>query len=330
MPIGYKRREWLAFLSVSASGPEFSAELERNGRFLRPRMAADLRYTTADADFLEAHFREPNYDSGVEEFHRRLRNPTRAQFFRALREIAAWFETFRDTPNWDGGGLQLCFAGHGRQGDGALVLADGVVTPEEYLSSVASIAGEVSHPGRLRISAVLDSCHSGAFITKVLGACFNGLSKLLIPFNLFASCMEDEFAWEESGLGHGLFTYCFSVQDAGLGSLAAQAIRPDNTFGPSLAIAKGELGCSLLTAGAQNPVLYWNGTGHLEVGGQDIDLFVDGRPVDLDKVCTRLRRKRDEIVKVMSPMRPGVSWEGRLSDEEMRGSIRNTVQFVRR
>lgn len=32
-------------------------------------MAADLDYTTADVDFWEGHFKEPNYDSGDEEVH---------------------------------------------------------------------------------------------------------------------------------------------------------------------------------------------------------------------------------------------------------------------
>jgi hypothetical protein len=69
--VGFKRRKWLAFLTASASGPEFTPLLEERGYFVRTRMAADLRYTTADVDFLESHFQEPNYDSGVEEAHYR-------------------------------------------------------------------------------------------------------------------------------------------------------------------------------------------------------------------------------------------------------------------
>jgi hypothetical protein len=55
-----KRSKWQSFLTVSASGPEFSPLLEKWGYFGRTRMAADLRYTTADVDFLESHFKEPN------------------------------------------------------------------------------------------------------------------------------------------------------------------------------------------------------------------------------------------------------------------------------
>jgi hypothetical protein len=53
-----KRSKWQAFLTVSASGPEFSPLLEEMGHLRRTRMAADLRYTTADVDFLESHFKE--------------------------------------------------------------------------------------------------------------------------------------------------------------------------------------------------------------------------------------------------------------------------------
>ncbi len=330
MPVGYKRREWLAYLTVSASGPEFSPMLEHGIPSSRPRMAADLRYTTADVDFLESHFRTPNYDTAREEFHRRLRNPTRDQFFRALRDIEAWFAGHRADPDWDGGGLQLCFAGHGCDGDGALVLADGVITPSEFLTSLTNIANNVSRPGRLRLEAVLDSCHSGAFITEVLATCFGQLGDLLIPHNLFASCMDDEFAWEEPGLGHGVFTYCFSVRPPALGALVARTIQPDNTFGPSLTIAGGELGCSLLTIGRQNPVVYRNGAGHLEIGRHSIKLFPDGdRCMSLEEMRTQLRKRRDEVIRVLRPMRMDVSVGGRLSDEDVRRELRDTVQFLK-
>jgi hypothetical protein len=329
MPIGFKRRRWMAYLSVSASGPEFSPILEQGGRFYRPRMAADLRYTTADVDFLEGHFSHDNYDAGAVEVHHRLRNPTREQFLQKLDEVGDWLSQFRDDPDWDGGGFQLCFAGHGNEGDGALVLADGIITPNKFFNSLTSIASNVSPPGRLRLSVVLDSCHSGAFVTELLDACFNMHNDLLVPFHVFGSCMEDEFAWEESGLGHGVFTYCFSVREPSLGSLAATAIQPDNTIGPSLAIAAGELGCCLLTSGSQNPVAYWNGTGHLGVCRQDIDLFENGECMSLDEMRTRLKHERDKVVEVIRPMRQELRFsEGRPSEEEMRRSIHDSINFI--
>lgn len=285
MSIGFKRRKWMAYLAVSASGPEFSPIFEQGGRFFRPRMAADLRYTTADVDFIESHFSAPHYDSGMEEYHQRLRNPTYKDFDQAFKNVRAWLEKHSNHPDWDGGGFQLCFAGHGRQEDGALVLADSVITPGGFMEKLMNIARNISMPGRLRVSAVLDSCHSGAFVTELLYGCLTKYNKLLVPFHVYASCMEDEFAWEESSLGHGLFTYCFSVREPSPSSIAAEAIQPDNSFGPSLAVAGGELGCSILTAGKQNPVIYWNGTGHLEVCNQSINLFEGDTCMDLSEIA---------------------------------------------
>ena len=329
MSIGYKCRKWQAVLTVSASGPEFSPVLEEGGRFFRPRMAADLRYTTADVDFIETHFRNGDYDSGQQEIRVRLRNPTKGEFDQALDGIEQWLGSFQQQPDWDGGAVLFCFAGHGREGDGGLVLSDGILAPSEFIARLTRIAATVSAPGRLRISTLLDSCHSGAFTTELLDACFNQHAEVIVPFHVYASCMEDEFAWEESGLGHGVFTYCFSVREPASGSLVAKAVQPDNTFGPSLAIAGGDLGCSFLTAGAQNPVRYWNGTGHLEVGHQGFDIFKDGKALSLDEMRSRLKHERNGIVKVIRPMQPDRHIGTGVSDEEMRLSIHETIKFLR-
>lgn len=326
-----KHRKWQAFLTVSASGPEFSPLLEEKGHFVRTRMAADLKYTTADVDFLESHFKEPNPDSGDKEAHGRLRNPTRDQFFDSLGNVGPWLGSFRGEPGWDGGGFMLCFAGHGREGDGALVLDDGVVTPSALVDALAEIAREVSAPGRLRVSIVLDSCHSAAFITEILDSCFREHSDLLSPWMLFASCMEDEFALEESSLGHGMFTYAFSLQPSSPLSFGAKAIQPDNTFGPSLAIAHGELGCSHLTAGAQNPVSYFNGTGVIEVCGRYIDLFEDRKYtnyIGLEDMRERLKFHRDEIAEAIRRARPDIRFSGRSTDAERRAQIRETIDWL--
>lgn len=147
MTVGHKRRRWQAVLSVSASGPEFSPILEQNGRLFRPRMAADLRYTTADVDYLESRFREGDYDSGEYEEHWRLRNPSRAQFLTALHELGEWLAAFQNASEWDGGGILFCFAGHGREGDGAIILEDNAITPDDLMRRLADIADRVSPPG---------------------------------------------------------------------------------------------------------------------------------------------------------------------------------------
>lgn len=328
MPVGYKGRRSQAVLTISASGPEFSAELEQGGRFLRPRVAADLRYTTADVDFLESWFGEPNHDSGEFEVHRRLRNPLKAEVLRAIQDVEKWLGEHREHPDWDGGGILFCYAGHGREYDGALVFEDDVLTPTEFAALLADAARRISPPGRLRVSAVLDSCHSGAFTMSLIHACFDDYSECLVPFHVFASCMEDEVAWEESSLGHGIYSYCFSVREHVPFGLGAMAIQPDNSFGPSLSIAGGELGCALMTAGAQNPVAYWNGTGEIEVGKKSFNVFEDGRLLTLDSIRLRVRTMRDEFAKAVAMMRPNAQFL-RLSDAQMRASIAETLRFLR-
>lgn len=320
MPVGYKHRRWQAFLSISASGPEFAPIFEEAGRALRPRMAADLRYTTADTDFLERHFREPNYDSGELEIHRRLRNPTIGDVGTALQDVLEWFRSHRDHAEWDGGALQLTFAGHGSEPDGRLVLADGELTPDYLIEESLRIAADASRSARLRLSLILDSCHSGAFAAKALEASLG--NDVLVPFNVVASCARDEFAWEESSLGHGIFTYCLSVRPNSLGSVSATAIQANNSLGPSLSIAAGRFGVSLLTAGGQNPFYYLNGTGHIEVGGSEFSAFhEDGKPLALEELEEQLLYHRESYANAIRAIRPDLHM-GRSSDAEMRRGIR--------
>jgi hypothetical protein len=199
----------------------------------------------------------------------------------------------------------------------------------EFIESVCTVASRVSSPGRLRISAVLDSCHSGAWVTRLLHECFHGQVDLLVPFNLFASCMHDEFASEDSSLGHGIFTYCLSVQPSALGSYGAIGVLPDNSRGPSLALAVGERGCSFLTAGSQNPVAYWNGAGRLEVSQSGFSIVLeDDQVLTEDQMIEQLLRKREQVRSVMQAARPDLRVQTGMSDDEMRHSIKQTLEFI--
>jgi hypothetical protein len=329
MNIGYKHRRWQAFLSVSCSGPEFDPILDEGDRFFRPRMAADIEHTTADVDFWESHMKEKDDQSGEEELHVRLREPTLSEFDAALTRIEEWLAGFRSSSEWDGGAFQLSFAGHGEEGEGSLSLADDVLTPTRFTERLAQIGKNISHPGRLRVSLVLDSCHSAAFMLRVLTACLHEYDEYLVPFNLLAACMSDEFAWEESSLGHGVFTYCMSIRQPTLSTISGEALQPDNSFGPSLAIASGALGCALLTAGAQNPVEFWNGAPQVEVAQRGVDIFLDKHYLSQEAIEARLKQLRDESVAVLKPMRHDMHVKGILSDREMRDSIRKTVSFIK-
>lgn len=325
-----KHRRWEAFISVSASGPESSIKFEAAGRFVRPRMAADLKYTTADVDFLYSHFHEHESDRPrIDDLHIRLVNPSKIEVLAAIDQAGKWLLTHRDHADWDGGGIHFNYAGHGNENYGALVLNTDLFHVDEFVESICSVATSMNSPNRLRISVVLDSCHSGAWVTRLLQRCFDDKNDLLVPFNLFASCMHDEYAIEDPSIGHGLFTYCFSVQAVVLGSFGARAILPDNSFGPALAIAAGGRGCSFLSAGSQNPVTYWNGTGSLEVSQSGFSVFDDnGKILTDNQMRNQLVLIRNKTRSLMKAARPDISFETDMSDEEMRLSIRETLKTL--
>jgi len=327
MPIGFKHRKWEVFVSVSASGPESSKVFERNGRLLRTRMAADLDYTTADVDYFYDHFTTPELDQlRKEDKHIRLVNPSREAVLKGLTDAMVWLGAFRDHPDWDGGGLHFNYAGHGAEPDGALVLRGERLSIDDFLNHIEPLAAKFAPPGRLRLSVVLDSCHSGYWITRILDSCLHERSKNLIPFNLFASCMYDEVALEDSSLGHGLYTYCFSVQSDSIGSYGAKAVLPNNCFGPSLSVAAGEYGCSLLSAGGQNPVSYWNGAGQLEVSESSFLIEASsGELIRESEMNTTLVQLRDEVRAITGNARPDFVMNYNVNE----GSARHEIKELR-
>ena len=330
MVIGHKHRLWEVFITVSASGPEYSSVFENAGRHFRPRMAADLMYTTSDSDHWYNVFTKPEIDKKrLGEKHIRLVNPSVAELLESFSIAETWLSQFSSHSDWDGGGLHFNFAGHGCEGFGEIVLTDGTFAPSEFMDHCCSISRSVSSPGRLRISAVLDSCHSGEWVTQILARAFNEELELIVPFNLFASCMPDEYCYEDSSLGHGLFTYCLSIKPTVLGSFAANAVQPDNTDGPSLSIAQGEKGCSLLSGGAQNPMTYWNGAGLIEVSGIDVDFRVDEDFTESD-LKEEIVKVRELIAVEMSSLNPSLRIGKIKSDKEMRDSVRATLAELKR
>lgn len=296
-----KLRKWQATISVSASGPEHDPIFNDAGRKFVPRAVSDLKYTTADSDYLFEHFKKENYDSCKFEKHFRLVNPTIEQLKSAIKKVDKWFDKYRNKPDWDGGGILLIYAGHGDEAAGGIVLKyDTLYSPEMFIENILDIAKKNKNEERLRVSVIMDSCHSGEFGLRTLDLMFNQHDDYLIPYMLFLSCCPDEVSYEEADLGHGIFTYCFSAR-GDLGSIATKAIQPDNTFGPSLSIVKGEKGVSLLTAGAQNPVIYFNGAGHIEVGSRSFSIFENddhyGNFLSLKQMRTKTTRLRDKHAK---------------------------------
>jgi Caspase domain len=324
-----KHRKWYAFVSASAAGPEFTSRLEEEGRFLRPRMAADLRYTTADARYLADVWARPSYDSAPHEEHIRVVNPTRSALLGALSQAGEWLRAASTHADWDGGGLTFCYAGHGRDTDGALVLDDGETLTSEELGEVLSeIAGTNRGDHNLRVVILLDSCYAGAFVTDFLSDALH-VHRSLYPYYLAGGCMPDEVAWEESSLGHGLFTYCWSVRPSDMFTIGALAAQPDNTDGPSITLASGPTGCALLTAGEQNPVVYVDY--HIQSCGHQFAVLPHHdpnlpRPLVSGEIRERLLANRSGFQTAVHRLPLGRSVRGQWSDAEMKQSLTTLVR----
>lgn len=315
-----KLRKWQATISVSASGPEHDPIFNDAGRKFVPRAVSNLKYTTADSDYLYEHFKKEDYDSCEFEKHFRLVNPTMGQLKSVIYKADKWFGKHRHKPDWDGGGIVLIYAGHGNEAAGEMVLSDDTLySPEMFIENILDIAKKNENEERLRVSVIMDSCHSGEFGLRALDLMFNQYDDYLIPYMLFLSCCPDEVSYEEADLGHGIFTYCFSAH-GDIGSIATKAIQPDNTFGPSLSIVKGEKGVSLLTSGAQNPVVYFNGAGRIEVGVRSFSIFEKDDPygnfLSLEQMRTKTIRLRDKHAKKFEDF--GDLRVGRMTSSESR------------
>jgi len=294
-----KLRRWQATISISASGPEYDPIFSDAGRKFIPRAASDLRFTTSDSDYLAEHFKKQDSDSCEFEKHYRLINPNIRQLTSTIEKIDKWFGKHRHKSAWDGGGIVLIYTGHGHETAGEMVLKnDDFYSPETFIEQVLKVAKKDKNGERVRVSIIMDSCHSGEFGLRALDLMFNKYDEYLIPYMLFLSCCPDEVSWEDGDLGHGIFTYCFSVRGE-IGSIATKAIQPDNTFGPSLSIAKG--GKGILTSGAQNPVVYYNGAGFIDVGSGNFSIFkenhVDSDFLSLFEMRTKTLQLRDNHAK---------------------------------
>lgn len=263
-----KNRLYKAYISVSCSGPEALQEKRGPAGMIRSRAAADLRYTTADVDWLYSHFRQPNYDTGTQEHHIRLVNPDLKQFTDATRQAASFLHAFTSHEDWEGGQITLLYAGHGAENSGALVLRDHHLSAEELLNSLSTLVPHTSR--RCRLDVVLDSCFSAAFITSLLAKAHKSYAETFFPCTLFAASLHDEFAWEFPRFGHGVWTHSFMMQTSHpnlaqsgwnflLQMLWRRWLRKE-----CQQLYNG--GVSFITEGSQHSMGYENG--HMEVHGK--------------------------------------------------------------
>ena len=205
-----KLRRYNAYISVSCSGPEESSAIRSPIGTIRCRAGADLKYTTADADFLYKHFSKPHADTFPHDIHVRLVNPKRLDLLNAIESVSKNLNSFAGQKDWDGGCIHFIYAGHGQKDRGALVFQDGAITPEDFLRQVAAHRNPGDH--RRRVDVVLDSCFSGAFVTTLLVDARKNYSDSIFPCSLFSAALHDEYAWEYPRYGHGIWTAAFSQQ----------------------------------------------------------------------------------------------------------------------
>ena len=204
-----KNRNYIVHLSLSCSGPDTPTTRAGPTGVIQRRDSADLKFTTGDVDWLHSHFMEPRPDSATFEKHFRCVNPLKADFLRTLDEAIAHLAQYRSSPDWDGGGLVLVYAGHGHDCTGAIVFPDAFLEPEELARYLACKMPK-SHR-RLRVDLFFDSCFASAFVAHFLTYAWNELEDVLFACTFFAAALPDEYAWEMPKLGHGVLTHAYKT-----------------------------------------------------------------------------------------------------------------------
>ncbi|MFD2679149.1 hypothetical protein [Bacillus seohaeanensis] len=294
-----KYRNHTAYLSISASGP-LNGELENLSMKARERAFADLKYTTADVDFYEMHWKKEWGGDAKYKHHERLRNPKLREVNNALNRIGAWFASYQESEEWIGGNITIVYAGHGKNNDGSWVLEDGEISVTDLFEILNNYL--INDQNSLRVSLILDSCYSGKFLVDFLHKVYAEENSIISPDYCAVACLHDEVALEEPCLGHGLYTYSFSLSS--FGPYRGIDIDPERYKDPAirLFLDPGH-GCSLFTFGKQNPIRFDNGT--FDTCGKHLSIFRENEPYELltkDEIYSEFELSRflieDEIHRV--------------------------------
>jgi hypothetical protein len=191
----------------------------------------------------------------VEDILIERQEPTYAQLVEAFDKTGAWLaEKAESDLSFDGGGLVFAFSGHGRLGDGTLVLRDSTYfSADDFLEQASRVHRTTGSVRPIRVVLLLDSCYSGAFLARVAYRIRSEPGLGLDTEYMLASSHPDEVSWEAASLSHGLSTFCFSLREAAIGADIGVAglggIKTWSSFA-------GPNGCSIATGAAQNPIVY--------------------------------------------------------------------------
>jgi hypothetical protein len=93
--------------------------------------------------------------------------PSYADLVCAFDEAEAWLvDIARNESTFDGGGLVFSFSGHGRVGDGTLLLRDSTFfSADDFPEQAIRIHQATGSDRAARVVLLLDSYYSGAFLT---------------------------------------------------------------------------------------------------------------------------------------------------------------------
>jgi hypothetical protein len=208
----------VAFIAIACSGPT-EGEIRSSPAGIRhSKDGADLNFTTADAMFFidkMCTHSSDGHDAPDEEYVKftkmpgrcaQLTDPSVGEFEEALRLASEYVSQYVGTRHWSGGGISLCYSGHGAETTGALVLKDGDLTGAQLAEMIAANVEEGSH-GR-GVELLLDSCFAGAFMADFLAAsCSPDMQDKIHPREMWIASLHDELAWELPELSHGALVF---------------------------------------------------------------------------------------------------------------------------
>jgi hypothetical protein len=257
-------RKWQGCISIGVSGPESSfvrrTDLMHPIEFY-PKMLAQLHCTSADSTYLAEWFASDHAMGPSERCSIALREPEFSAVKTSFDDLGKWFEReAEEHDGFDGGELVFTFSGHGREGDGTLFLHDETYFgADDFVDACLEVHRRTNAQRAMNVAVLLDSCYSGEFLLRTLQRILGdrqGELGGLRPEYMLASSMPDEASWESSELRHGMSTYCFSVHPQHLGAITAASSSSESGMPLSWSFAAGPDGCSYITHGSQNPIVY--------------------------------------------------------------------------
>ncbi len=305
--------------------------LLRERAYMYPKALAQLACTTADLQVMEEW---GSTEWGMDAWHRHLitrLEPTYRSVSDAFAEAAGWLAQQADTHSkFDGAQIAFTFSGHGREGDGTLLLHDeNYFSVDDLLETLAKLKETV--PGGHGLVVLLDSCYSGEFLLRILQKLLLAEDSL-VPEYLVASSLHDEVSWESSELKHGLATYCFSTGfnvDPG-SDLVKGGIHGQVTWSR----VRGLELCSYATAGKQNPI-WWRG-GELHIGFDSVALW-EGEPYDsrlrsIEEWKQDLVKVRDEFQWRLEPFTRNIARfdTTNISDQQLEMEYQDEIRTLER